>query len=103
MQVLPDLLRQFNRTLGASPGATEPSARVADPESESGSRGKEASPSQTPSTRLAEPMPWPAAPACKVLLPVTFNAPVPSEPLLPTCKVPPPVKVVPAELAYGGP
>ena len=64
MQVLPDLLRQFNRTLGASPGATEPSARVADPESESGSRGKEASPSQTPSTRLAEPMPWPAAPAC---------------------------------------
>ena len=60
MQVLPEVFRQFNRAFVT----TDASSRVEGRDSEFGSRGKEPMPSQTPTTRLAEPMPWLAALVC---------------------------------------
>ena len=86
LQVLPDLLQQFNRNSPAPSTAPElakrlgvrqsPAAfvsarkvpalkrRSTGPGSELGSQGRDPSPGQTPSTLLAEPMPWLAALVC---------------------------------------
>ena len=55
----------------------------------------------TPDTALKLLPKLTAAAACKVPLAVTLTSPAPSALLLPTCKVPPPLKVVPTVPAAG--